>query len=197
MHVTSLLDHYGLILLFALVMLESFGIPLPGETALIAASVLAQQGHFSILAVIAVAAAAAIVGDNLGYWVGRTGGRKLFETAPILRRYAPKALPAGEKFFDRHGPKAVFLGRFIAVLRFTAAWLAGITHMHWATFLFWNAFGGIVWATLVGTVSYFFGKAAADAIGHYGALGGGIAIAVIVVVVLGIHFGRKRVEKKA
>jgi membrane protein DedA with SNARE-associated domain len=193
--VTNLLDQYGLILLFAVVMLESFGIPLPGETSLIAAAVLAQQGHFSIVAVVAVAAAAAIVGDNLGYWVGRTGGRRLLENAPILRHYAPRALPPGERFFARHGPKAVFLGRFVAVLRFTAAWLAGITHMAWWRFLFWNALGGIVWAALVGTISYYFGKAAADAIAEYGGIGAAVVVVLVVIVVLAIHFGRKRIEE--
>jgi membrane protein DedA with SNARE-associated domain len=194
--VTHLLDQYGLILLFAVVMLESFGIPLPGETSLIAAGVLAQQGHFSIVAVIAAAAAAAIVGDNLGYWVGRTGGRRLLETAPILRSYAPRALPPGERFFRRHGPKAVFLGRFVAVLRFTAAWLAGITHMAWWKFLFWNALGGVVWAALVGIVSYYFGQAAADAIAKYGGIGAAVVVVLVVVAVLALHFGRKRLEEK-
>jgi membrane protein DedA with SNARE-associated domain len=193
--VTHLLDQYGLILLFAVIMLESFGIPLPGETSLIAAAVLAQQGHFSIVGVVAVAAVAAIVGDNLGYWVGRTGGRRLILTAPILRSYAPRVLPPGERFFRRHGPKAVFLGRFVAVLRFTAAWLAGITHMAWWKFLFWNALGGIVWAALVGTISYYFGKAAADAIAEYGGIGAAVVVVLVVVVVLGIHFGRRRIEK--
>jgi membrane protein DedA with SNARE-associated domain len=193
--VTHLLDQYGLILLFAVVMLESFGIPLPGETSLIAAGVLAQQGHFSIGAVIAVAAIAAIVGDNLGYWVGRTGGRRLLTTAPILRSYAPRALPPGERFFRRHGPKAVFLGRFVAVLRFTAAWLAGITHMAWWKFLFWNALGGIVWAALVATISYYFGKAAADAIAEYGGIGAAVVVVLVVVAVVAIHLGRRRIEK--
>jgi membrane protein DedA with SNARE-associated domain len=191
--VTALLDDYGLILLFAIVALESFGVPLPGETALIAAGVLAERGHFEIAAVIAVAAAAAIVGDNRGYWVGRTGGRRLILTAPILRSYAPRLLPAGERFFRRHGAKTVFIGRFVSVLRITAAWLAGITHMPWWRFLAWNAAGGVVWAVLVGTISYYFGRAAADAIAHYGAVGGGVLVALIVLALVGVHLWRRRV----
>jgi membrane protein DedA with SNARE-associated domain len=191
--VTALLDDYGLILLFAIVALESFGVPLPGETALIAAGVLAERGHFEIAAVIAVAAAAAIVGDNGGYWVGRTGGRRLILTAPILRSYAPRLLPAGERFFRRHGAKTVFIGRFVSVLRITAAWLAGITHMPWWRFLAWNAAGGVVWAVLVGTISYYFGRAAADAIAHYGAVGGGVLVALIVLALVGVHLWRRRV----
>lgn len=189
---TGLVDDYGLLLLFAIVALESFGVPLPGETALIAAAVLAEQGHFSIDAVIAVAALAAIVGDNGGYWLGRTGGRKLLERAPGFRRFAPRVLPPAERFFARHGAKTVFIGRFVSLLRVTAAWLAGISHMPWWRFLAWNAAGGIVWAVAVGVVAYYFGRAAADAIARYGALGAA-AIAVLVVLgLLGAHLWRRR-----
>jgi membrane protein DedA with SNARE-associated domain len=191
--VTRLLNDYGLILLFVIVALESFGIPLPGETALIAAAVLAERGHFNIVEVIAIAAAAAIIGDNGGYWAGRTGGRKLLERAPIIRRYTPRLLPPAERFFEKHGAKTVFIGRFVSLLRVTAAWLAGISHMPWWEFLAWNAAGGIVWAALVGTVSYYFGRAAADAIAHYGAIGGGVIVALILLALVGVHFWRRRV----
>jgi membrane protein DedA with SNARE-associated domain len=190
--VTKLLLDYGLVLLFVLVALESTGVPLPGETALIAASVLASQGHYSIVAVIALAAAGAIVGDNAGYWLGRKGGRALLARIPYLRDYFARILPPAERFFERHGAKAVFFGRFISLLRVTAAWLAGISHMPWWRFLFWNAFGGIVWATAFGVVAYYSGRAAADAISHYG-LYAAIGLAVLVVIaVVGIHFWRKR-----
>lgn len=188
-----LLDHYGLLLLFVVVALESFGLPLPGETALIAAAVLAERGHFALLAVIAVASAAAILGDNAGYWLGRTGGRKLVERAPGIRRFAPRVLPRAEAFFHRHGAKTVFIGRFVAVLRWTAAWLAGVAHMRWWRFLAWNAAGGIVWAILVGVVAFYFGRAAADAIAHYGAVGGVGIAAFAVLVLVATHLWRRRV----
>jgi membrane protein DedA with SNARE-associated domain len=178
--VTSLLLQQGLIILFALVAVESSGIPLPGETALIAAAVLAARGHYSLVAVIAVAAAGAIVGDNAGYWIGRKGGRAILHRLPVLRDSAERVLPAAERFFERHGAKTVFIGRFVAFLRFTAAWLAGISHMPWWRFLLWNAAGGIVWATLVGVVAFELGRAAADAIGRYGVYAAA-AIAVIAV----------------
>ena len=147
--------------------------PLPGETALIAAGVLASQGRFhSIEVVIVVAALAAIIGDNVGYWLGRKGGRALLERTPFVRDAFERALPPAERFFERHGPKTVFLGRFVAFLRITSAWLAGISHMPWWRFFFWNAAGGIVWATLVGVVAYKFGEAAAEAINKYGLYGG-------------------------
>lgn len=188
---TDLLISYGLVLLFALIAAESAGVPLPGETALIAAAILAERGHYSIVWVIVVAAAAAIIGDNIGYWIGRTGGRALLERWGPVRRYAERALPPGERFFARHGGKTVFIGRFVAVLRVTAAWLAGITHMPWWRFFLWNAAGGIVWATGVSLLAFYFGKAAADAVATYG-------VYALIVIVVGavIAFVVMRLLKK-
>ena len=167
---------WALLILFALLALESFGLPLPGETALIACAVLASQGSLSIVAVILVAIAAAIIGDNLGYWTARHGGRPLLERHRLTREYAAKYLPRGERFFARHGGKTVFLGRFVAVLRVTAAWIAGLAHMHWWRFLGWNAAGGIVWATGVALIAYYLGDAAAHALNRYGLFAAGGAI---------------------
>jgi membrane protein DedA with SNARE-associated domain len=189
--VTDLLISYGLVLLFALIAAESAGVPLPGETTLIAAAILAARGHYSILTVIVVAAAAAIIGDNIGYWIGRTGGRKLLQRWGPVRRYAERALPPGERFFEKHGGKTVFIGRFVAVLRVTAAWLAGLTHMSWWRFFLWNAAGGIVWATAVSLLAYYFGKAAADAVATYG-----VYALVVIVVVAAIAFVVMRLVKK-
>jgi membrane protein DedA with SNARE-associated domain len=191
--VTGLVHHYGLIALFLIVMFESGGVPLPGETALVAAAIYASQGKLNIVEVIAVAAAAAIIGDNLGYWIGRTGGRRVLERFGPIRRWSERVLPWSERFFERHGSKTIFIARFFSVLRVTAAWLAGISRMHWWTFFVWNAAGGICWAALVGLVAYYVGHAAADAIGRYG-LYGGAAIVVVLALVLGaLHFWRKRV----
>lgn len=192
---THLLVHYGLILLFVVVALESFGVPLPGETALVAGGVLAARGHLSIAAVVAVAATAAIVGDNIGYWVGRTGGRKLLEGAPLVNRYAERVLPPAERFFERHGGKTVFIGRFVSILRFTAAWLAGISQMPWWRFFAWNAAGGIVWALGVGLLAFYGGKAAADAISHYGAYGAAAVVGTVVLAAVGLHVWRRRMVK--
>src|SRR5438132_283980 len=165
--VTGLVHHYGLIALFLIVMFESGGVPLPGETALVAAAIYASQGKLNIVEVIAVAAAAAIIGDNLGYWIGRTGGRRVLERFGPIRRWSERVPPWSERFFARHGSKTIFIARFFSVLRVTAAWLAGISRMHWWTFFLWNAAGGICWAALVGLVAYYVGHAAADAIGRY------------------------------
>jgi membrane protein DedA with SNARE-associated domain len=195
--VIHFITHHGLALLFLVVMLESFGIPLPGETALIAFGVLASEGHYSIESVIAIAAAGAIVGDNLGYWLlGRLGGRALIRRWPWLARYADRVLPRAERLMARHGGKTVFFGRFITVLRYSAAWIAGLTRMEWWKFLFWNAAGGIAWATLVGLVSYHAGHAAAHAIQRYGLYA---AVAIVVLVVLawiGFRIAARRVEEE-
>jgi membrane protein DedA with SNARE-associated domain len=190
--VNGLVHHYGLVALFLIVMLESGGVPLPGETALVAAAIFASQGKLNIVEVIAVAAAAAIIGDNLGYWVGRSGGRKLLQRIPYLERWSSRTLPWAERFFQRHGGKTIFLARFFSVLRVTAAWIAGISRMHWWTFFLWNAAGGIVWATLVGLVAYYVGHAAADAINRYGLWAGAGLVVALAIVWLAVHLWKKR-----
>jgi membrane protein DedA with SNARE-associated domain len=155
--------------------MEASGIPVPGETALIGAAVLASQGKLSIELVIAIAAVSAIVGDNIGYFLGRRYGRRLMERPGRTKERRQVALERGEHLFDRHGAKAVFLGRWIALLRIWAAWLAGIAGMRWRSFLFWNALGGIGWALFFGLLGYWGGEATAHLVAR---LGVGAAIAV-------------------
>lgn len=182
----SFFANHGLPLLFATVAAESFGFPVPGETALIAFGVLAAQGHYPIWIVIAVAAVAAIVGDNLGFWlVGRRGGRALIMRYGWIERRTARVLPRAEALIDRYGGRAVFFGRFISLLRDTIAWVAGLVGMPWGRFLFWNAFGGIVWATAVGLLAFFGGQALANAVTRYG-LYGGIAIVSVVVLIVAL-----------
>jgi membrane protein DedA with SNARE-associated domain len=189
-------DQWALVLLFVLLTLESFGLPLPGETALIACSVLASQGAMPIAAVIAVGIGAAIIGDNLGYWAARKGGRPVLERHRVTREYAERYLPRGERFYARHGGKAVFFGRFVAVLRVTAAWTAGLSHMHWWRFFAWNAAGGIVWATLVSLISYYLGDAAASAIGRYGLYAAGAAAVLTALGFLLVKYIERRVVEE-
>ena len=189
-----LVEQYGLAFLFLIVALESAGAWLPGETALIVAAIYASQGHLGgVVPVIVVAAAAAIVGDNAGYWIGRAGGRRLLERWSFTRRFSERVLPPAERFFKRHGGKTIFFGRFFAGLRVTAAWIAGISRMPWWRFFFWNAAGGIVWAVGVSLVAYYAGHAAADAINRWGVYGA-IAIAVLAVAALvGLRLFKRRV----
>jgi membrane protein DedA with SNARE-associated domain len=196
---TSFIEHHNqwaLLVMFALLTLESFGLPVPGETALIACSVVASQGSLEIVWVVVVGVAAAIIGDNLGYWAARTGGRPLLQRNRFTRTYAEKYLPRGERFFAKHGGKAVFLGRFVAVLRVTSAWVAGISHMHWWKFLIWNALGGIVWATLVSVVAYYLGDAAAGVIGRYGLVAAGGAVVLTVLGFLVVRLIERRVVEE-
>jgi membrane protein DedA with SNARE-associated domain len=189
---TSFLTNHGLPLLFAAVAVESFGFPVPGETALIAFGVLASQGHYSIAAVIAVAAAAAIIGDNLGFWlIGRKGGHALITRYDWVERRTRRGIARAHDLIDRYGGRAVFFGRFISVARETIAWVAGLAGMSWSKFLFWNALGGIAWATSIGLLAYFGGKALADAVSRYGLYIGAAAIGVALV-----FFGGRRLRHR-
>jgi membrane protein DedA with SNARE-associated domain len=193
---TSFFTHHGLPLLFAAVAVESVGIPVPGETALIAFGVLASQGHYPIAVVIAIAAAAAFVGDNLGFWlIGRHGGRALIARYAWVERRTRYALPRTEVVVARYGGRAVFFGRFVSVLRETVAWVAGLAGMPWPRFLFWNASGGIIWATAVGLLAYFGGKALADTIGRYGLYAGAAIVLVLTLLVVGRKARRRRTDR--
>ena len=155
-------------LLPAIIGLESMGIPSPGETALILAAVLASQGKLQVWLVIVIGVASAIIGDNVGYLLGRHFGREVLTARGPFHRHRARVIKVGDQFFERHGPKAVFFARWIALIRFAAAWLAGINHMPWRQFFFWNAIGGITWGVTYGLVGFFAGSAAADAISRFG-----------------------------
>jgi membrane protein DedA with SNARE-associated domain len=163
---------------------ESAGLPLPGETALITGAVLASQGKLALSAVVATAAAAAIVGDNFGYLLGRQGARRLLSRPGRFETARRRFLQRGEAFFERHGAKTVFFGRWLPFLRVTAALLAGAHRMHWTRFLAWNALGGISWAVSVGLAGYLLGEAA-GAILHTAGLVVAAAVAVAVVALFG------------
>jgi membrane-associated protein len=163
-NVTSSLG-YGLP---AIIGLESMGVPSPGETALVLAAVLASQGKLQIWLVILIGVCSAIVGDNIGYLLGRRLGRDVLEANGPFYEHRLEIIDTGDRFFAKHGPKAVFLARWIALVRFAAAWLAGINHMRFPEFFFWNALGGITWGVTYGLVGYFAGSAAADALSTFG-----------------------------
>jgi membrane protein DedA with SNARE-associated domain len=167
----SVNSNIGYPVMFLMVMAETSGVPIPGETALLVAAFLASSGKLQIEFVIPLAAAAAIVGDNLGYLIGRKGGRWLLERPGRFARQRHQVLETGEPFFEKHGPKAVFFGRWILGLRVWASWLAGATRMPWKKFVFWNALGGIGWATTVGLIAYYVGHSAQNAITSFGLFG--------------------------
>jgi membrane protein DedA with SNARE-associated domain len=158
-HLHQFVAEYGYFAIFLLIALESAGVPMPGETALVSAAVFAGRGDFHIGLVIACAAAAAIVGDNAGYWVGREFGFPLIYRYGHYIRVDEGRLKVAQYLFQRHGGKIVFFGRFVAILRAFAAFLAGVNHLPWPRFLLFNALGGVVWATLFGIGGYFLGFA--------------------------------------
>jgi len=195
--VTHFFTHNGLPLLFVAVMIESFGLPIPGETSLITFAVLASEGHYDIRWVIVVAAAGAIIGDNLGFWlVGRLGGRELFERWDWLHRYSQRILPRGEALMERHGGKIVFFGRFISILRYTVAWIAGLSKMGWSKFLFWNAAGGIAWATAVALIAYYLGHAVIAEIESYGIYAAATAAVIGALGFAAVRHTRTRLENR-
>jgi membrane protein DedA with SNARE-associated domain len=157
-HVQALLHHYGYGLIGAVVGLEATGLPLPGESLLIAAALYAATTHeLAIGPVVLAAACGAILGDNLGYVVGRNLGARLLERYGRYVLLTPERLRRGHRLFEAHGGKLVLFGRFTALLRTVVALLAGATRMRWPHFLFWNALGGIAWACLYGFGAYSFG----------------------------------------
>src|SRR4051812_48633053 len=174
----------GYAAVFALIAVETMGIPVPAETALIAAALLAHRGQMDIGTLTVLAATAAILGDNVGFAIGRRFGRRVFLANGPLFKHRAKALEHGEPFFAKHGPKAVFLGRWVAGLRIASAWLAGMNKMSWPTFLFWNALGGICWAFGIVFGVYFAGRAAENAFDIAGpAALGAVAVALVAYVI--------------
>jgi membrane-associated protein len=177
----------GYAAVFAFIAIETMGIPVPGETALIAAALLAHEGQMDIVTLVVIASAAAIVGDNIGFAIGRKGGRKLFMRPGPFHAQRLKVIEIGEPFFEKHGPKAVFLGRWVSGLRIASAWLAGINGMSWPVFLLWNALGGIVWACAVGFGVYALGHVAEDILTVAGPIAAGVFVVAIIAVVVVRH----------
>ena len=177
----SLVLQYGYLAIFVVIGLESAGLPLPGEAALIAASAYAgATGHLHIALVIACAAFGAIIGDNIGFWAGRRFGKILLVKYGPLIHVSATRLKVGEYLFRQHGGKIVFYGRFVAFLRIFAAVLAGANNYGWRPFLIYNAAGGLVWASLIGFGAYTFGNAVHNVTGPLGCAGLIVAIAAMV-----------------
>jgi membrane-associated protein len=155
----------------AIIGLESMGIPSPGETALVLAAVLASQGKLHLWLVLVIGISSAIIGDNIGYWLGRRIGRDVLEAPGPFHRRRRRVIGMGDAFFEKHGPKAVFFGRWIALIRFAAAWLAGINEMRFPVFFFWNALGGITWGITFGLVGFYGGHHAGHVLSRVGIVG--------------------------
>jgi len=176
--IIDLFARYGYAVVFAGVFLENAGLPVPGETALLAGGALAHAGRLSIEWVIVTAIAGATLGDNLGFLIGRLGGRVLAERHGWRLGLTAARLAEFDRFFARHGAKTVFIARFVTGLRVFGALLAGGSEMAWRTFLFYNATGAVVWATAVGAAGYFLGHSW-ETLERWIGRGGVIAFAVV------------------
>jgi membrane-associated protein len=191
----SVAQNLGYPLLAVFVAIEALGVPVPGETAVILAGLSAGQGRLSIVLVIVVASAAAIVGDNIGFLIGRRGGRWVLERPGRFEKERRRVLEIGDPFFARHGGKAVFLGRWIAGLRVWASWLAGASDMHWLTFLLYNAAGGIAWATSVSLAAYYGGKSVEHVFSKIGIYG--IPVVLVALAIFLLWRRRRRSREQA
>lgn len=189
---------YGYGAVAGLVAMESFGVPVPGETTLIAASLLAATGRvFDIWFVVAAAAGGAVLGDNIGYLIGRAVGFRLLVRYGHYVRLTEGRIKISLYLFDRHGTKIVFFGRFVSVLRALAALLAGANCMRWGRFLAANAAGGIAWAAAYGALGYGLGKGASRLTGPVGIALGVTAAIVIIVMILYVRRREVRLEAQA
>ncbi len=177
----ALISTYGYWVIAGVVALESMGLPVPGETTLVAAAVYAGTTHRLSLSLVLVAAAAgAIIGDNLGFWIGRELGYRLLIRYGRYARITAGRIKLGQYLFLRHGGKVVFFGRFVAVLRALAAFLAGANRMGWRSFLLFNAVGGIAWAIVYGCAGYVFGAQVHRLLGRVGLAALAVAVASLI-----------------
>ncbi len=193
--VTGLLVTYGYWAVLVFVAVESMGIPFPGETMLLAAAIYAGTTHrLEILLVIVAAAAGAILGDNVGYLAGREGGYRLLRRYGRYIRLDERKLKLGQYLFQQHGGKVVFFGRFVAVLRIWAAFLAGTYRLSWRRFLVYNAAAGVVWATVFGLGGYLLGDNVHRLGGPLGVAG---AAGALIAVGAGLVFLRRNEHRLA
>jgi len=182
------LNHYGYLAVFGLVAIEDFGIPLPGETALLLGAVYAGAGRLNILLVALLGFLGATVGDNAGFAIGHFGGRRLLDRYGRFVLLTPARVDKARAFFDRHGGKVIVLARFIEGLRQANGIIAGISGMHWARFLLFNAIGAALWVSVWATIGYVSGDhidsvyADATRYGTFAVIGGAVALASLLVV---------------
>jgi membrane protein DedA with SNARE-associated domain len=192
--ILTVATNIGYPLIFLIVVIETgCGVPVaPGEIAVVTGGLAASAGRLNIVLVIVVAAAAAIVGDNIGYLIGKRGGRWILERPGLFERQRREVLGMGDWFFDRHGAQAVFIGRWLPILRVYASWMAGAARMPWRKFALWNAAGGIAWAASIALFAYFVGSSAKSAVEHFGVFGVIVVAIGVVAVVITVRRNRHR-----
>ena len=188
---------WGYLAIFVPLVLETAGIPFPGETILLIGAAASAHGVLQPVVVAAVATVAVIIGDNIGYCVGRYGGRRLVDRLSHIG-HVEAGVAWGERFFAVHGGKAVFLARWTAGLRIFGAWIAGMSHMEWRRFLLWNALGGVTWACTITALGYAFGNSIETVertIGRAGAIA--FAVVVVIAAALALRWLHRRQKARA
>jgi membrane protein DedA with SNARE-associated domain len=194
----QLISAYGYWVVMLFVGVESIGVPVPGETMLLAAAIYAGTTHnLDISLVIASASVGAVLGDNIGYWVGREFGYELLLRYGRYFHFDQSKMKLGMYLFRKHGGKVVFFGRFVAVLRAFAALLAGINQMDWRRFFIFNVAGGVSWATVIGLAGYNLGKQARHLLGTAGIVILVIAAIVLIAAFIAIRRNQRRLEAEA
>ena len=198
MNVDHLITSLGYWAVFLLVAAESLGVPLPGETALVVAGAYAgRTHHLNPWIIFAVASAAAIIGDNIGFWIGDKGGYRLAKRYGRRVRLDERKLKVGRYIFDRHGTKVVFFGRFVSILRTYAAFLAGTSRMRWRLFLPANAAGGILWSGIYTFSAYKAGTTIRHLSGRIDLVLGVVAVVIIVALLLVVRRSTDKLADKA
>jgi len=187
----DLFSRYGYAVVFLGVFLENAGLPVPGETTLLAGAALARFGRLSLIWVIAAAIGGATLGDNLGFLIGRRGGRALAERHGWKIGLNPRRLSQFDRYFERHGAKVVFIARFVTGLRVFGAMLAGGSGLPWRKFLFYNASGAIVWSTAVATAGYALAYSW-ETLERWIGRSGLVALAIVVVIAIIAFVGQQR-----
>jgi membrane protein DedA with SNARE-associated domain len=190
----SYFTQYGYWVVFFGVMLENAGIPVPGETILLAAGFFAYQGHFHVWEVMAIAAAGAVLGDNAGYYIGHKIGRATLERYGRYGGFTHARIAHMDKFFAGHGDKTILVARFITGLRVFAALLAGSSRMHWRTFALYNMMGALLWSFTITLAGYFFGRSW-ELLERWVKGAGMIALGIAVVVVITMIVLRRRKQR--
>jgi membrane protein DedA with SNARE-associated domain len=190
---THIVERYGYFAVALLVTIEGFGVPLPGETAVVVAAAFAARGSLNVFGVVLSTTIGTVLGGSGGYWIGRIGGRSLLDRYGHLLRMDQQKLARTEAYFERHGVKTVFFARFVALLRIFGSLMAGVAHMPFPTFTAVNAFGGLLWAATFSALGYLFGKNLHRLDDYLGRVG----IVLSVIVVLGFVFYRWRESHQA
>src|SRR5919107_792860 len=200
--VAPILDRWGYLAIAGIIGVESFGVPAPGQTIMVAAAIYAGAGRMNIVAVAAICFVAAVLGDNVGYWIGVRGGRKVVHRFGKYIFITPERLDRAERFFARRGNRIVVVARFIDGLRQLNGVIAGITAMPWRTFLIYNAIGAALWVGWWTTISYLLGNHLVEIVEHvhhyqWWATGIGVIVVAGYVTLHVRHIRRRRARAAA